>query len=183
MYTRSLEVSALELPMPELSAHEFESVAVPHLASLLRFALRLTGNVAIAEDLVQETMLSGWRGFRKFQPGTNCKAWLFKILTNLRSKQIGRLKRQPEPMDIEGHLHTLAMNETLSRQAEVRAAFDTLSSEHKAVLFFAVVEGFSISEIADILQLPAGTVMSRLSRARAALRQILQPGLTPKETS
>ena len=154
-------------------ASEFENVALPHAAGLLRYALRLAGEKARAEDLVQETLLSAWRNFRQFTRGTNCKAWLFRILTNLHYKQVRRSGQRPEVHAEEQDVR-LAAPDRVSASQEMREAFARLTSEHQEVLHLAVIEGFEVREIAELLQLPQGTVMSRLSRARANLRAALQ---------
>ena len=151
---------------------EFEDVALPHAAALLRYALRLAGEKARAEDLVQETLLSAWRNFQQFTRGTNCKAWLFRILTNFHYKQVRRIFQRPE-VGVDDHSFRLASPEKVSVSQEMREAFARLTSEHQQVLHLAVIEGFEVREIAELLQLPQGTVMSRLSRARASLRAAL----------
>jgi RNA polymerase sigma-70 factor, ECF subfamily len=168
---------AHELAMPGDTASEFENVALPHAASLLRYALYLAREKGRAEDLVQETLFSAWRNFRQFTPGTNCKAWLFRILTNLHYKQIQRSGKQCEVHVEEGD-PGLAAPEKVSASQEMREAFARLTSEHQQVLHLAVIEGFEVREIADLLQVPQGTVMSRLSRARASLRATLNRGGT-----
>ena len=156
-------------------ASEFEGVALPHAAALLRYALRVAGEKARAEDLVQETLLRAWHKFHQFTRGTNCKAWLFRILTNLHYKQARRSVQRPElQVLIEDHQAALASPETVSASHEMREAFARLTSEHQEVLYLAVIEGFEMREVAELLQVPQGTVMSRLSRARASLRTVLQ---------
>lgn len=173
---------AHELTMPGNRSFEFESAALPHAAALLRYALHLDSNKAQAEDLVQETLLSAWRNFHQFQPGTNCKAWLFRILKNLHFKQVRRNKQRPEvPVEEQGP--GLAVPEKISATQEMQEAFARLTPEHKEVLQLAVVEGFGIREIAGLLQVPQGTIMSRLSRARASLRAILQQRTLVREGS
>jgi RNA polymerase sigma-70 factor (ECF subfamily) len=162
------------LTMPEDRSFEFENTALPHTVGLLRYALRLAGDKPQAEDLVQETLLLAWRNFRQFQRGTNCKAWLFRILKNLHYKQTSRHTRSTEvPFGEEGP--RFAVPEQVSANQQVREAFDRLTPEHQEVLQLAVVEGFGIREVAEVLQVPQGTVMSRLSRARASLRDALRP--------
>lgn len=173
---------AHELTMPVNRRFEFESAALPHAAALLRYALHLQSNKAQAEDLVQETLLSGWRNFHQFQPGTNCKAWLFRILKNLHFKQVRRNIQRPEvPVEEQGP--GFAVPEKISATQEMREAFARLTPEHKEVLHLAVVEGFGVREIAELLQVPQGTIMSRLSRARASLRAILQQRTLVREGS
>jgi RNA polymerase sigma-70 factor, ECF subfamily len=174
-----MELSAIKfsrgasVTMPGNSAFEFENVALPHAGGLLRYALHLEGEKARAEDLVQETLLSAWRNFHQFEQGTNCKAWLFRILKNLHSKQMRRKSLRPEvPLGEDGL--RFAVPEQISANQQVREAFARLTPEHQEVLQLAVVEGFGIREVADVLQVPQGTVMSRLSRARASLRSVLQ---------
>jgi RNA polymerase sigma-70 factor, ECF subfamily len=147
---------------------EFESVAMPHLAALLRVARRLTLDSASAEDLVQETMLLAWRGFPGFQTGTNARAWLFRILFNAfhGANRKARLETPPSEESVRP---------MLQEAMEIAEALDALSVEQRTVLLLAVVEGFSCQEIAGILDVPIGTVMSRLSRARQELRKSLKP--------
>jgi len=154
---------------------EFESAALPHLNDLYRTAARVIGNRSEAEDLVQETLLSAWRNFQQFTRGTNCKAWLFRILTNLHYKQARRSGLRPE-VHVEEQDLRLGAPERVSASQEMREAFARLTSEHQEVLHLAVVEGFEVREIAEMLQVPQGTVMSRLSRARASLRAALGRG-------
>jgi RNA polymerase sigma-70 factor, ECF subfamily len=147
---------------------EFESIAMPHLAALLRVARRLTLDSASAEDLVQETMLLAWRGFPGFQTGTNARAWLFRILFN--AFHGANRKARPETPPSEESVRPM-----LQEAMEIAEALDALSVEQRTVLLLAVVEGFSCQEIAGILDVPIGTVMSRLSRARQELRKSLKP--------
>jgi RNA polymerase sigma factor (sigma-70 family) len=135
---------------------------------------------ASAEDLVQEAMLRAWRGFHQFQEGTNARAWLFRILLNAFYAQ-GRVKR-PATVSIDNRdfpgqvgLPQLAM--------EVSNALDRLPVDHRTVLLLGVVEGFTSQEMAGILAIPVGTVMSRMSRAREALRNQLVPRCEVKEAS
>jgi len=158
---------------------EFERIAMPHSRSLLRVARRLAFDPATAEDLVQETFFRAWRSFDQFQAGTNMRAWLFRILFNLFYAQ-GRQKstaptlvsldapgRETEPQS--------PSRTSLVEVAEISNALEELSSEHRTVLLLAIVEGFTCREMAEILSLPIGTVMSRLSRGRQALRERLAP--------
>ena len=140
---------------------------MPHLAALLRVARRLTFDPASAEDLVQETMLRAWRGFGGFQTGTNARAWLFRILFNAFHAE-GR-KPVLAPPD-RG-----AIQAGLQEAIEISEALEALSIEQRTVLLLVVVEGFTCREVAEILDLPIGTVMSRLSRARQELRTSLAP--------
>lgn len=173
-------VLAHEVTMREDRSFEFESVACPHAAGLLRYALHLTGERARGEDLVQETLLAAWRNFHQFERGTNCRAWLFRILKNLHSRQMRRSLTRPEvPLEIEQP--ALSAPEKISAGHEVREAFSHLTPEHREVLQLATLDGFAISEIAAILEIPTGTVLSRLNRARQALRSRLQRRATAGE--
>lgn len=149
---------------------EFEQTILPHAASLLRFARRLQGGGKAAEDLVQETLLLAWRGFGKFEKDSNARAWVFRILINAWHAQGRKARTSPVTVPITEHLGSSA---SAIERLEVRQAMDNLSEEHRAVLLLTVVEGFTSREVAEILSIPAGTVMSRLSRARQALREIL----------
>lgn len=148
---------------------KFESIAMPHLAALLRVARRLTPKPTCADDLVQETMLLAWRGFRQFQPGTNARAWLFRILFNAFYGE-GRKARESQMLQSQESFRPM-----LQERVEIREALDALPLEQRTVLLLAVVEGFTCQEIAGILEVPIGTVMSRLSRARQELRKSLAP--------
>ncbi len=155
---------------------EFEQVAMPHMRSLLRFALRLTRDPEAAEDLVQETFLLAWRGFRHFESGSNARAWLFRILFNVwnghRRKARTHLVLTPE---------VCAAVDSNCEFLEVTQALDRLAADHRTVLLLAAVEGFTCREIAEILTVPIGTVMSRLSRARSSMRESLSPRLGRRE--
>jgi RNA polymerase sigma-70 factor, ECF subfamily len=147
---------------------QFESIAMPHLAALLRVARRLTLESASAEDLVQETMLLAWRGFHGFEIGTNARAWLFRILFNV-FHGAGRKAR------LEALPSQESVRPMLQEALEIAEALDALSLEQRTVLLLNVVEGFTCQEVAGILDVPVGTVMSRLSRARQELRKSLAP--------
>jgi RNA polymerase sigma-70 factor, ECF subfamily len=156
---------------------EFEQVVLPHAPSLLRVARRLLRDSTTAEDLLQETLLLAWKGFDQFAPGTNARAWVFRILFNAYYGRGRKLRGAPPLVSLE---ETFQEPQRASRwdplrldAAELIRALDQLSHEHRAALLLAVVEGFTCAEIAQILKVPIGTVMSRLSRARQALRQRL----------
>lgn len=150
---------------------DFETVVLPHTRSLLRFAIRLTGDSFHAEDLVQETLLLAWRGFGRFEPGTNAHAWLFRILMNVfrQQKRKGRSWFATEPL-----AETVQAAQPSSHEAlEVMEAFERLGEDQRTVLLLAVMEGFKCREISEVLDVPIGTVMSRLSRAREVMRELL----------
>lgn len=150
---------------------DFEKTVLPHAPGLLRFALRLTGNSFHAEDLAQETLLLAWRSFGQFEPGTNAHAWLFRILLN--SFRQEKRRRRPE-LVIEPLADVVPATQPSSQTSvEVIQAFDSLSSDQRTVLLLAVVEGFTCRQISEILNIPIGTVMSRLNRAREVMRELL----------
>jgi RNA polymerase sigma-70 factor (ECF subfamily) len=157
------------------SGDQFEQVAMPHARSLLRFALRLTHNSFAAEDLVQESLMLAWRGFHQLEAGTNARAWLFRILINAYRGQL-RKERSACPTVLLTSELPAASPSSGSEYLEVAQAIDRLAMDHRTVLLLAVVEGFTCREIAEILAIPLGTVMSRLSRARDAMREALAPG-------
>jgi RNA polymerase sigma-70 factor (ECF subfamily) len=156
---------------------DFEGVALPHLESLFRLALWLERDRHAAEDLVQETFAQALQSFHRFEPGTNCRAWLVSILQHLRSNRRRTLARQPPISDVgdleEQLAETLAYEpptpEGISEE-EVLLALKKLPSPFQEAIVLADVEQFSYKEIAEILGIPLGTVMSRLHRARKLLR-------------
>jgi RNA polymerase sigma-70 factor, ECF subfamily len=151
------------------SEQEFERIVMPETARLLRFALRLTRNPQAAEDLVQETLLNAWRGFRQFRSGAGVRPWLFRILVNA-FYGLGRKTRlEVVPLEDAG------ARSTVIDKLEMAQALDALPVDQRTVLLLGVVEGFTCREVSEILSIPIGTVMSRLSRAREALRQKLAP--------
>jgi len=161
------------------------------MPSLYNAALRMTRNRADAEDLVQETYLRAYRGFDSFEDGTNLKAWLYRILTNTYINSYRAKKRRPEETELDevedlylyhriGGLEAAmagrsAEDELLDRfsEAEVKEAVEDLPENFRMAVLLADVEGFSYKEIAEILDIPIGTVMSRLHRGRKALQKRL----------
>ena len=175
VYRLAMIDHTVEMAGPELRERAFEHEAMPHTASLLRAAISITRDAAVAEDLVQETLLRAWRFFDRFDQGTNCKAWLFRIMLNLSMRV--REKRTAEsissvPLDEIHADHASAGGDSL-QQLLIRRAFEALPHDQRTVLHLAIVDGFTCKEIAELLSLPMGTVMSRLSRGRAALRDHL----------
>ena len=145
---------------------------MPHSRSLLRVARRLTSDQAAAEDLVQETLLSAWRNFHQFRQGTDARAWLFRILFNHFYGQARRKAPQTvsaSAADSESWADASA-DPSVFESLDVARSLSALPVEHRTVLLLGIVEGFTCREMADILSVPVGTVMSRLSRAREALR-------------
>jgi len=153
---------------------DFEAAALPHLDDLFRTALRLTGDRTEAEDLVQEAYLQAWKSFHRFELGTNCRAWLFKILfhvTHHYRRKIFNFKTVKESEEVleETVAYEPQVPEELSDE-EVLAAFRKLPEPYREVVLLADVQEFSYKEVADTLHIPVGTVMSRLSRGRKLLR-------------
>ena len=161
----------------EAKAHEFEAEALPHLNDLFRTATRLLGTSTEAEDIVQETYLLAWKSFDRFEPGTDCRAWLFTIMFNAirhyRRKWFDRRVTDDTDEVLENTLtYTPSVPEHISDE-DVLSALDAIPSDFRAVVLLADVQEFSYKEIADILKVPMGTVMSRLSRGRQLLRSAL----------
>ena len=156
---------------------DFDREVLPHFKEIYRAAMRMTRRPAEAEDLTQEVFLQAWKSFDRYERDTNGRAWLYKILWNV-NQQRAR-KRVPIPLGAEGEAimaETLAAPETTPTEildSEVKGALESLSDEHRQIVLLSDVEEFTYKEIASILKVPIGTVMSRLSRARAALRLLL----------
>jgi len=159
----------------------FNEMATQHLDALYRTALRLTGRPQDAEDLVQETYLRAWRSLHTYRPGTNPKAWLFRILHNAHIDRFRASSRTVPTVDeLEGQDPAFVVHETPETlvmsglvDAEIRKALMGIPEVFRACLILADLEGFSYQEIADILGIPRGTVMSRLFRGRRAMRRLL----------
>jgi RNA polymerase sigma-70 factor (ECF subfamily) len=167
----------------------FERDVVPQLPGLYAAALRLTRDPTDAEDLVQETTLRAYRGFAGFQEGTNLRAWLYRILTNSFINNYRKKKR--EPVTVEGpddvdewylfdrlgasNVEPSAETEVLDKipDADVKSALEALPDQFRVAVLLADVEGFSYKEIAEMLDIPIGTVMSRLHRGRRGLERAL----------
>jgi RNA polymerase sigma-70 factor (ECF subfamily) len=196
-------MSKAEAALDEDALRErFERDVLPLLPSLYGAALRMTRNPSDAEDLVQDTYLRAFRGFGGFQEGTNLKAWLYRILTNNFINTYRKKQRQPQivdgPDDIDEwylfdklgaqSVQESAEDQVLDRlpDTDVKEALESLSENFRIPVLLADVEGFSYKEIADIMETPIGTVMSRLHRGRKALEKALwetarQRGLVESE--
>jgi RNA polymerase sigma-70 factor, ECF subfamily len=156
----------------------FEQLAIPHFERLYNFACWLTHDRQEAEDLVQETYAKALKGFSSFQPGTNFRAWIYKILRNsFLTSRTGLMVTSTVPLDLEGEEGVLpAVNETpesiLLRRSDgqlVQQVLEQLPVVYREVLLLCEVEEMSYQEISTTLGIPMGTVMSRLSRARKSL--------------
>jgi RNA polymerase sigma-70 factor (ECF subfamily) len=153
---------------------EFDRAALVHIPELLRVASRLCGSADAGADLLQETYLQAWRSFHRFEAGTNCRAWLYKILLFTHSAQNRKRARQPFLVDLDAADETALLVDAptpdiLTAEA-VKAAFDRLAEHFRTVVVLVDVEGLTYREAAAALNVPLGTVMSRLSRARGLLR-------------
>lgn len=166
----------------------FERDAMAYLDQLYGAALRMTRNPADAEDVVQETYAKAFASFHQFKPGTNLKAWLFRILTNTYINLYRKQQRQPQAAgdDVEDWQLASAANHDATGlpsaemqaleqipDARVTEALASLPADFRTAVYLADVEGFSYKEIAEIMDTPIGTVMSRLNRGRAQLRSKL----------
>jgi RNA polymerase sigma-70 factor (ECF subfamily) len=167
---------------------QFEAIAFEHLDALYRTALRLTRNPQDAEDLVQDAFLKAFEHFHQFQQGTNFKAWIFRILTNTFINNYHKKMRSPSPVDfekvafsIENDPEVEEVQELVRRKDrlndlfadEVVTAIESVPEEYRLAVLLCDVEEFSYREIAEILQVPIGTVMSRISRGRKILQKFL----------
>jgi RNA polymerase sigma-70 factor (ECF subfamily) len=153
---------------------EFESAALPHLDDLFRAASHVIGNRTQAEDLVQETYLQAWKSFDRFEIGTNCRAWLFKILFHViqhHRRKSFRLKLTDEGDDImeQTLIYEPPIEQDLTNE-DVLEAFKKLPEQYREVVLLSDVYDFTYKEIQETLGIPQGTVMSRLSRGRQLLR-------------
>jgi RNA polymerase sigma-70 factor (ECF subfamily) len=166
----------------------FEAEALPLLPGMYSAAYRLTRNAADAEDLIQETFLRAYRAYQQFEPGTNLKAWLYRILTNSFINSYRKKQREPQTVSDEEvqdwYLYSKMAEDGMEPSAEaavleslpdedVQEALSSLPEQFRMAVLLADVEGFSYKEIAEIMGVPIGTVMSRLHRGRKALEKRL----------
>jgi RNA polymerase sigma-70 factor (ECF subfamily) len=169
----------------------FAEQALEYMPALYSAAMRMTRNPADAEDLVQETYLRAYRGFAGFQEGTNLRAWLYRILTNTFINSYRAKQRRPDERDLDEvedlylYRRIGALEEALAARSaedemldlftddEVKKAMESLPEQFRLAVYLADVEGFSYKEIAEILGVPIGTVMSRLHRGRKAMQREL----------
>ena len=182
-----------EVQPADLTSEEkarFQAEALPLLDSLYGGALRMTRNPADAEDLVQETMLRAYRSFDRFEAGTNLKAWLFRIMTNAYINTYRKKQREPrkvsadeiEDFDLYQELKShdpqwemtpenMVLNSLVD--TDIIEAIDDLPEQFRLAVVLSDIEGFSYAEMAEIMDVPLGTVMSRLHRGRKALQKRL----------
>lgn len=166
----------------------FEAEALQHMEALYRTALRMTKNESDAEDLVQEAYVKAYRFWDRFEPGSNCRAWLFKIMTNIfineyRSKTCSPMSINVDELDDNFLYGQLAVDQTTRNPEQelfsrifdddIKKAIESLPDDFRLVVVLAFLEGFSYQEIADIMDLQLGTVKSRLHRGRKLLQKAL----------
>jgi len=159
------------------SRERFEADAMPHMGDLYRTATRVLGERSRAEDVVQEVYLQAWKSFHRFEPGTNCRAWLFKILFHCINHHRRKWFRFPLLKESEEFLeanltHVEPIPEHLT-DADILKAMDNMPADFRSVVLLVDVEEFAYKDAAEILNVPIGTVMSRLSRGRKILRELL----------
>lgn len=193
-------------PIEDMTEEEkqevFEEEALPHLNALYNYARSISHSDQDAEDLVQETFMRAYRYFHQYTPGTNCKAWLFTILRNLYNTKYKKYKRTPDQVhyDAEEQIYEQIVNEDLTSviknpeeeffenilPQEIVNAIEDLPEKYRSCIVLSDVEDFSYKEIAEILDVPIGTVMSRLHRARDILKKKLvnyakEKGVIPED--
>ena len=175
-----------------MSAQEqFTADAMQYAPQLFSTALRMTRNRSDAEDLVQETYVKGWRSFRTFQEGTNLRAWLFRIMTNTYINKYNAAKRKGTEVELDdveelflykrlgsidqSKLSSSAEDQMLNlfTRDEVKNALESLPGDFRIPVLLSDVDGFSYKEIAEMLEIPMGTVMSRLHRGRKIMQKML----------
>jgi len=174
---------------PDQTRQEFEQVALPQADALYNFAVKMTRNRRDAEDLVQDAYMRAFRFFHRFEQGTNIRAWLFRILKNTYINNYRKVQRTPDHVDwaqVEEFYDTVTPDDLLKRHknpeelllesgidGRIQQAIADLPEEYRAVVLLNFVEEMSYREIAEVLEIPMGTVMSRLHRGRKFLQKQL----------
>ncbi len=166
----------------------FEKEMMPHMAALYNFALRMTGDPDDAKDLVQETYMKAYRFFDKYEQGTNAKAWLFRIMKNSYINRYRKESKEPDKIDYDdvkdfyasvkdAAVDTNDLQEKIFGnlfEDEVAKALQDLPEDFRTVVILCDIEGYSYEEIADFVEIPIGTVRSRLHRGRKMLQSMLR---------
>ncbi len=161
----------------------FQREAIPHMDALYNFALKMTGDSDLADDLIQETYLKAFKFFDKFEQGTNCKAWLFRILKNSYINDYRKISKEPDKVDyddIQNFYENIKASEVKSSHLvddefskllddDISGAIANLPEDFRTVIILSDIEGFTYEEIAEFVDCPIGTVRSRLHRARKML--------------
>ena len=173
------------------SQEQFTADAMQNAPQLFSTALRMTRNRSDAEDLVQETYIKGWRSFHTFQEGTNLRAWLFRIMTNTYINKYNAQKRKGTEVELDdveelflykrlGSIDQSQLSSSAEDQMielftddEVKNALEALPEDFRMPVLLSDVDGFSYKEISEMLEIPIGTVMSRLHRGRKAMQKML----------
>lgn len=180
---RNEELNTNSVNQSEQQLSEFEKIALPHRNLLYNYALRLTGNYDDADDLLQETYLKAFRFYDKFEVGTNVKAWLYRIMKNSFINEYRRNVKEPEKVDyedVQNFYENIKATEVKNEHYEedvysnmlddkVNDALNSLPEDFKTVIILSDIEGYTYDEIADFVDIPVGTVRSRLHRARKML--------------
>ncbi len=177
-----------ELTKEEVQKQEdFEEEIIPHLDAMYNFALRLTSDPSDAEDLVQDTIVKAYRFFSSYEKGTNAKAWLFRILKNSYINNYRKKSKKPNQVDydeVSTFYETIRAERTDTSDLEdkmfrdlidddISNALDELPEDFRTVVLLCDVEGFTYEEIANMLDVPIGTIRSRLHRGRNLLKSQL----------
>jgi RNA polymerase sigma-70 factor (ECF subfamily) len=177
------------IPADELRKRkeEFEKEALPHMKLLYNYALRMSGNAEEADDLLQDTYLRAFKFFHKFEKGTNCRAWLFKIMKNCYINKYRKARKEPPKVDyedVQNFYDSIRAEVTDPNDLEFKVfsnlldddvmnALNSLQDDYKTVVILCDLEGLSYEEIAEFLDVPIGTVRSRLHRGRRILQRKL----------
>lgn len=193
------------MPMNQTARREFEEIALPQLDAIYGAALRLTRNPSEAEDLVQDTFVRAYRFWHTFKTGTSIKAWLFTILRNTFINRYHRKNRRRSARhDLEGQLNSLGTEAAVARpeptipgqemaigrrltRERINAALESIPEDYRTAVMLADLEGLAYKEIAEVMDCPIGTVMSRIYRGRRLLQKLLEDhaselGLIPSPT-